>query len=92
MEGAVNVPTPVEIWLDERGTPRRLVWVGERYRVSDYPTVLPAPVNEWATHPLEGGLGAGWRFQATALTGDSRVFDVRLDSAHQRWFVVHAWQ
>lgn len=84
--------TPVEVWLDERGTPRRIAWSGERYRVSDYPTPLPAPVNEWATHPLAGSLGAGWRFQATSLGGESRVFDVRLDAARQRWIVVHAYE
>jgi hypothetical protein len=82
----------VAVWLDERGVPRRLVYAGERYRVSDAPTVLPAaPINEWTMHPPTG-LGGGWRFQATTITGDCRVFDVRLDAARNEWVLVHTYE
>jgi len=84
--------TPIALWLDERNTPRRLVWSGERYRVSDSPTRLPELLVEWATHPPRGTLGGGWRFQATTLSGDCRVFDVRLDTARDEWVLVHTYQ
>lgn len=80
----------IAVSLDSRGVPRRCVWSGERYRVSDYPTPLPALVNDWAMHPPSGALGGGWRFQATSLTGDCRVFDVRLD-ARNGWVLVHTY-
>lgn len=76
--------TKVAVWLDDRGRPTRLIWDGERYRVTDTPT----PREELVlglTHPprLEG-----WRFQGTRADGASKVFDVRHDDAQQEWELV----
>ena len=67
----------VTVWLDGEGLPDRLVWNGERYRVTDRPTV-------WTSGLLIGG----WRFQGTDARGASRVFDVRHDNERQEWQLV----
>jgi hypothetical protein len=62
----------IAVWF-ERGVPTRIVYDGNRYRVSDQPTRLE---DEMAvlTHPLAI---TGWRFQATDSHHISRVFDIR---------------
>ena len=70
----------VAVWLDDDGLPVRMIWNGERYRVTDRPTV-------WTSGLLIGG----WRFQGTATDGTSRVFDVRHaggEGAATRWCLV----
>ena len=63
----------VAVWLTD-GTPDRLVWNGNRYRVSDHPTPLEDEFY-WVTHPPVGIVG--WRFQGTAEDGTTRMFDIR---------------
>lgn len=69
----------VTIWLDTLGAPSRMVWAGQRYRVSDTPTRLGPEAHEFLspeiTHPPRPL--NGWRFQGTTDGGDSHIFDVR---------------
>lgn len=71
------------VWADATGRPVRLIWAGRRWRVTDRPTVITAPSAWWwRCDPLGRALYAaprecvGWRFQATAEGGESRVFDL----------------
>lgn len=35
------------VWSDDAGRPLRLIWQGRRWRVTDRPTVITAPVSWW---------------------------------------------
>ena len=63
--------TEVAVWFED-GLPTRLVWAGDRYRVTDHPTRLE---DEMAglTHPLDL---TGWRFQGTTESRETHMFDV----------------
>ncbi len=79
----------VAVWT-ERGVPVRLVWRGIRFRVSDTPTPLRgATLHPALTHPLESLVG--WRFQGTADSGESFVFDVH-GSADAGWQLVARYE
>lgn len=71
----------VTVWLDDSGCPTRLVWQGDRYQVTDTPT-LREDLVLGIMHPPRVN---GWRFQGTRDDGQSRVFDVRHDEARQEW-------
>ena len=81
------VRSPVAVWIDDDGKPSRLVWEGQRYRVSDEPTALADFLDERITH-LPVVPPVGWRFQGTDDSGRSRVFDVRFDPARSQWLLV----
>lgn len=77
------------LWT-EHGTPVRVFWRDERWRVTDTPTPLYAEhtdIPPAITHP--GYTTIGWRFQATNDAGDSRVVDVVREG--DGWTVVHAY-
>lgn len=70
---------PVTVWT-ERGKPVRVVWRGQRFRVSDVPTPIhEAALHALITHPLERLVGC--RFQGTNELGESHVFDVQIFSS-----------
>ncbi|MCU1481802.1 MAG: hypothetical protein JWQ19_2588 [Subtercola sp.] len=73
------------LWF-EAGIPNRLVWRGQRWRVSDTPTELDE-LMAMLTHPPAL---VGWRFQATNHVGDSRVFDVVQGDA-ETWVVAKVY-
>ncbi|UOE45270.1 hypothetical protein [Agromyces larvae] len=80
----------VEIWTDDAGSPRRLVWRTRRFRVTDRPTTLVGPAEWWAPfgdHDVSPGRAplaiTGWRFQASTDDGETHVFDVADDDG--RW-------
>lgn len=76
----VHATEAVEVWL-EADLPVRMVWRGERWRVTDTPTPLVETAQ--LTHPLSRRVG--WRFQATSASGATRVFDIERRDA---WRVV----
>ncbi|WP_127793603.1 hypothetical protein [Agromyces sp. LHK192] len=83
----------VEVWPDESGEPKRLVWRGRRFRVSDRPTPLVGPAEWWepfAGHDVSPGRHplsiADWRFQAGTEDGETHMFDVGRDG--DRWRVL----
>lgn len=71
----------VTVWLDDAGTPTRLVWRGDRYQVTDRPT----PREDLVMGLMHPPRVDGWRFQGTRDDGQSLVFDVRLDRDRQEW-------
>jgi hypothetical protein len=78
----------VQVWDDGSGKPRRVLWQGVRYSVSDSPTRLM--IDDFAvTHPLTPP--PGWRFQATAPDGDTRIFDIRWSPLDEQWMLEHCW-
>lgn len=86
------------VWSDESGRPLRLIWQGRRWRVTDRPTVITAPVSWWwrvdpdgADLDLAPAECAGWRFQATGEHGETRVFDLRDTGDPRRWLVVKTY-
>ncbi|WP_235496952.1 hypothetical protein [Leifsonia sp. Root4] len=80
----------VTLWL-EAGVPARMVWRGQRWRVTDRPTELLRevdPLPPMITHaPV---LRVGWRFQAADLNGLNRVFDVC--RAGDAWVIEHIYE
>ena len=99
---ALPHPAPPQLavlWADADGLPLRLVVGGERWRVSDRPTVITEPVSWWSRLDPEGRAIAaaprttsGWRFQATADDGRCCVFDVRDGGDATRWLVVKVYE
>lgn len=64
---------PATIWMVD-DIPARMVFAGQRWRVSDTPTRLGDSI--WSA-PQENHRGLfGWRFQGTNEDGHSIVFDV----------------
>ncbi|WAB80472.1 hypothetical protein OVN18_07765 [Microcella daejeonensis] len=97
--GARPAPQPAVLWTDAGGLPLRLVVGGERWRVSDRPTVITEPVSWWSRlDPDATAIGSaprtacGWRFQATTEDGRSCVFDVRDGGDSARWLVVKVYE
>jgi hypothetical protein len=82
-----RVREPIALRLDESGRPRRLVWGGHRYRVSDQPTPLADYIDERITHPVVSP-PFGWRFQGTDEEKNTRVFDVLFDRERVEWILV----
>ncbi|MFB2586166.1 hypothetical protein [Herbiconiux liukaitaii] len=77
------------LWFGERESatvPVRMLWRGERWRVTDRPTEPEGLY--WTTHPPEF---AAWRFQATDAHGFSRVFDLVRHDGDPHWVVVHVY-
>ena len=62
------------VWMADE-MPSRMVYAGQRWRVTDRPTRLRESIWEAAQHAPRGGL-YGWRFQAENSAGESYVFDV----------------
>ncbi|MGY6497002.1 MAG: DUF6504 family protein [Microcella sp.] len=86
------------VWSDDAGRPLRLIWRGRRWRVTDRPTVITAPVSWWWRLDPDGvdldlapAECAGWRFQATGERGETRVFDIRDTGDPRRWLVVKTY-
>jgi hypothetical protein len=80
---------PVAVWWNG-GIPDRLVWQGQRWRVSDEPTPLttsPDFLPSAMTHAPERTVG--WRFQATDDAGDAVVLDIV--RSEDQWAVVRCW-
>lgn len=75
---------PVTIWL-AGGVPKRLLWRGQRFTVTDTPTPLYGYIADAPTHPLRPRIG--WRFQGTGPTGETHVFDVH-QAGRQEWELV----
>lgn len=73
------------IWFAE-SVPVRMIWHGERWRVTDRPTEPEGLY--WATHAPDF---VAWRFQATNEGGKSRVFDVVRWSGGPFWSVAHVY-
>lgn len=97
--GTRPAPQPAVLWTDGDGRPLRLVVGGERWRVSDRPTVITEPISWWSRLDPDGAALAaaprtacGWRFQATAEDGRSCVFDVRDGGDAARWLVVKVYE
>ncbi|ROQ37267.1 hypothetical protein EDF46_2723 [Frondihabitans sp. PhB188] len=99
-----RVDEPVTVWVSDTGLPERIVWRARRFRVSDTPTRLAPTQPGWhgeagwqneaafdpaITHPPEPR--ESWRFQATAETGESLVFDVALDRYAARWRLLRTY-
>jgi len=82
-----RVREAIALWLDDDGTPRRLVWGGRRYRVSDRPTRLWDYLDERITHPVASP-PLGWRFQGSDDDRNTRVFDVIFDTERGEWMLV----
>lgn len=82
-----TVPETVTIWTDG-GVPTRMMWRGERFRVSDDPTPLSDLV-AGITHPPSI---VGWRFQGTDEAGISFVFDIRAATDGQEWELVRVYE
>ena len=86
------------VWSDDAGRPLRLIWAGRRWRVTDRPTVITAPVSWWWRVDPDGtdldlapAECVGWRFQATGEHGETRVFDIRDTGDPRRWRVVKTY-
>lgn len=79
----------VTLWF-EAGVPKRMVWNGQRWRVTDKPTELFGEVDAlpaMITHPPRQR--TGWRFQAADTSGINRVFDIR--STGGAWAIEHIY-
>lgn len=73
---------PMTLWLSN-DIPARMVYGGERWRVTDTPTRLRHSV--WTAPPQDHRGLYGWRFQGTIDDGLSLVFDVY--KAEDGWHV-----
>ncbi len=72
--GTATIEHTATIWMTN-DTPARMVYAGQRWRVTDTPTRLRH--STWSVEPGEHHHGLyGWRFQGTNDTGDSYIFDV----------------
>ena len=82
-----TVEHPVALWLSN-DVPVRMVYGGQRWRVTDTPTRLRHSI--WSV-PLETHHGLyGWRFQGTNDEGTSLVFDVY--KAEHGWHVHKSYE
>lgn len=81
-----QVETPTGTTSVSTPAPVRMLWRGERWRVTDRPTEPEGLY--WTTHPPEF---AAWRFQATDPQGRSRVFDLVRHHGDHHWMVVHVY-
>ena len=70
---ATVIEHPVTIWMTN-DIPSRMVYAGQRWRVTDVPTRLRGSI--WEVEPGHHGSLYGWRFQGTNDAGESMVFDV----------------
>jgi hypothetical protein len=87
-ENMALVEGAVAIWTGAGGVPERIIWAGVRYRITDTPT--PLEVDYAAiTHPVMEPIG--WRFQGTAESGESRMFDVLFSEAREEWLLMHTY-
>lgn len=83
------MPDRVALVLSARATPQAVNWHGRHFRVTDTPTRLDIdPVV--MTHPLPTLVA--WRFQGTSDDGQAYVFDIRLGSDGETWWLLHAYQ
>ncbi|GAA2247075.1 hypothetical protein N1031_17300 [Herbiconiux moechotypicola] len=82
---AVDLAEAATLWF-EGALPARMLWHGERWRVSDRPTEPEGLY--WATHAPDF---VAWRFQATSVGGESRVFDVLRRPGEAFWSVAHVY-
>jgi hypothetical protein len=95
--GTLDLTDVATLWFEEAKSasasgpttapaPVRMLWRGERWRVTDPPTEPEGLY--WTTHPPEF---AAWRFQATDPRGRSRVFDLVQHHGDHHWMVVHVY-
>lgn len=93
-----RVDEEVSVWVSEEGIPQRIVWKARRFRVSDTPTRLNPTYPGWQTeaaydpaftHPPEPR--ESWRFQATAESGQTLVFDVSREPYNSRWRLLRTY-
>ena len=85
----LTITDPVTLWF-ESGAPSRMIWRGQRLRVTDSPTALTRAADDippLITHPPV--VKVGWRFQAADDAGVNRVFDVRRDGSG--WMLEHVY-
>ncbi|WP_262003584.1 hypothetical protein [Microbacterium sp. Mcb102] len=71
----------IQLWTDETGTPARLVWRGERWRVIDRPT----------ENETNGALWATWRFTMRSDVDHRTVVGDVERTAHQ-WAFIAAYE
>lgn len=83
---ALAVEREATLWM-EGDIPKRMVYAGRRWRVTDMPTRLRDSV--WSVDPATRCGFYGWRFQATDEAGESFVFDIY--PAEVGWHVHHAY-
>lgn len=92
MELAAQTETDREAVLWEvDGLPRRLVWLGMRWRVIDTPTYLREEVESlppMITHAPQPVMG--WRFTARSDV-DGTVLTFDLSRENDRWLVARTW-
>jgi hypothetical protein len=88
---AVSTRISIKVSFNSRGVPARIVWDGRWHRVSDQPTALLAVLAGQVTHLPASSL-IGWRFQGTDEEGQTRVFDILLDSEQSQWILVGTYQ
>jgi hypothetical protein len=98
VETMTRVDESVMVWVSDEGIPQRVVWRTQRFRVSDTPTRLTPTFPGWQTeaaldpaftHPLERR--ESWRFQATAESGETLVFDVARDPYSSLWRLLRTY-
>lgn len=78
---------PVAVWTGDDGAPKRLVWHGRRYRVTD--TARQIEPYWGATHVP--ALAPVWRLQGTPDGAQSLVFDVRFDHSRNGWQLIRVF-
>ena len=80
----------IAVWTDHEGVPKRIVWVGRRYRVSDTPTLLESDYDYVPMHPPTAH--PGWRFQGTDESHDSLMFEARYVASRDEWLLLRVYK
>lgn len=86
MRSDVTQPTATLWMVDD--LPSRMVFAGQRWRVTDMPTRLRDSI--WSSLGKQPSGLYGWRFQAESEDGTVRVFDVFKEQ--DGWHVHHTWE
>ena len=87
-----RVDEAVSVWVSREGKPERIEWRAVGFSVSDTPTRiggLSESVLGFVTHPPRYTLG--WRFQGTAESGVTHVFDIGRDSNDGQWKLLRTY-
>ena len=80
------------VWVSADGSPEKIAWRSEDFQVSDTPAPIGAlseSVLGFVTHPPR--YTSGWRFQGTAASGVTHVFDIGRDGDDGRWKVLRTY-
>lgn len=88
----MHVNEAVSVWVTPDGRPERIEWRAQRFAVSDTPTRMGAFSENalgFVTHPPRYALG--WRFQGTAESGMTHIFDIGRDSDSGRWTLLRTY-